>query len=82
MAFYDIKIFIIFLVGSVLYVLWVSLFLKYRRELDNRRFAQASSNQSNVIQLILVCRKSSSIIAKSKSVGNGNVSKPCFLRSV
>src|ERR1035437_9499593 len=52
MAFYNAKIFIIFLIGSALYVLWVSLFLKYRRELDNRRFAQMSSNQSNVIQLI------------------------------
>jgi len=52
MAFYNILIFVIFLIGSTLYVLWVSLFLRYRRELDNRRFAQSASNQSNVIQLI------------------------------
>lgn len=51
-AFYNLHIFGIFLLGSVLYVIWVSTFLRYRRELDNRRFAQSASNQSNIIQLI------------------------------
>jgi len=51
-AFYNFQIFGIFLLGSALYVLWVSVFLKYRRELDNRRFAKSASNQSSVIQLI------------------------------
>lgn len=49
---YSVNIFIIFLVGSILYTLWVYLFMKKRRDLDNRRFAQMSDNQSNVIQLI------------------------------
>ncbi|MGE0090557.1 MAG: peptidase domain-containing ABC transporter [Bacteroidales bacterium] len=49
---YSVNIFFIFLIGSVIYTLWVYLFMKKRRELDNRRFAQLSSNQSNVIQLI------------------------------
>jgi ATP-binding cassette, subfamily B, bacterial len=49
---YSVNIFLIFLLGSLLYTLWVYLFMKKRRELDNRRFAQLSSNQSNVIQLI------------------------------
>jgi len=49
---YSVNIFLIFLVGSVLYTLWVYLFMKKRRELDNRRFAQLSDNQSNIIQLI------------------------------
>lgn len=49
---YNVYIFIIFLVGSTLYMLWVYMFMKKRRELDNRRFAQLSDNQSNVIQLI------------------------------
>jgi ATP-binding cassette, subfamily B, bacterial len=52
MAYYNVIIFTIFLIGSAVYVGWVSLFLRYRRELDNRRFAQMASNQSNVIQLI------------------------------
>ena len=51
-AYYSIKLFGVFLLGSALYIFWVSFFLKFRRELDNRRFAQASNNQSNIIQLI------------------------------
>jgi len=49
---YSVPIFFIFLIGSAIYTAWVYLFMKKRRELDNRRFAQLSSNQSNVIQLI------------------------------
>jgi ATP-binding cassette, subfamily B, bacterial len=51
-AFYNARIFFIFLIGSTVYVLWVIVFLKYRRELDYRRFAQMANNQSNLIQLI------------------------------
>ncbi len=52
MAFYNSLLFLIFLLGSAIYIAWVSVFLKYRRELDNRRFAQMSNNQSSIIQLI------------------------------
>jgi ATP-binding cassette subfamily B protein len=52
LLYYNVNIFLIFLVGSVLYTSWVYIFMKKRRELDNRRFAQMSNNQSNVIQLI------------------------------
>jgi len=52
LIFYSTKIFIVFLVGSVLYALWVILFMKKRKELDYKRFAEMSDNQSNVIQLI------------------------------
>ncbi|MGD1838162.1 MAG: peptidase domain-containing ABC transporter [Nitrososphaeraceae archaeon] len=52
MAYYSTKIFIIFLLGSVLYVTWVNLFMRRRREIDNKRFAQMSMDQSNLIQLI------------------------------
>ena len=45
-------IFLLFLTGSGLYFIWVFLFMKKRRELDNKRFTQLSSNQSNIIQLI------------------------------
>ncbi len=45
-------IFLLFVAGSALYVLWVLLFMKKRRDLDNKRFTQLSSNQSNIIQLI------------------------------
>jgi ATP-binding cassette subfamily B protein len=49
---YSPQIFLIFFVGSAIYALWVWLFLKKRAELDHRRFAQMSANQSNLIQLI------------------------------
>jgi ATP-binding cassette subfamily B protein len=49
---YSLKIFLIFLVGSILYALWIWIFMKRRRELDYKRFSQLSDNQSNVIQLI------------------------------
>ncbi len=49
---YNYQIFAVFFIGSALYAFWVVLFLKKRAELDNRRFAQMSANQSNVIQLI------------------------------
>lgn len=52
LAIYDALIFIVFLIGSVLYFLWIYLFMKKRRELDFKRFAQLSDNQSNLIQII------------------------------
>lgn len=52
LAYYNFLILGIFLVGNVLYVCWILLFMKYRRELDIRRFAQAAGEQSNLIQLI------------------------------
>lgn len=52
MAGYNVTIFIIFLTGAALYVIWVLLFMKRRRKLDYMRFQQASANQSNIIQLI------------------------------
>ncbi|ARS40441.1 ABC transporter ATP-binding protein [Sphingobacteriaceae bacterium GW460-11-11-14-LB5] len=52
LAYYNINIFIIFLVSSVLYSLWVMAFLKRRRDLDFKRFDISSKNQSSVVQLI------------------------------
>jgi ATP-binding cassette subfamily B protein len=52
LAWYSLKIFFIFLIGSALYIVWIYLFMKRRRELDFKRFQEASSEQSNVIQLI------------------------------
>lgn len=49
---YSPMIFAVFLIGSVIYTLWIVIFLKYRKELDYKRFQQASTNQSNLIQLI------------------------------
>jgi ATP-binding cassette subfamily B protein len=52
MAYYNFSILAVFLIGNTLYVIWILLFLKYRKRLDHKRFAQASANQSNTIQLI------------------------------
>lgn len=52
LAFYSLKIFGVFMIGSLLYFLWVWLFMKKRAELDHKNFAQQSANQSTVIQLI------------------------------
>lgn len=49
---YNGMIFLIFMLGSVLYVAYVWLFMKKRAELDHKRFAQQSANQSTVVQLI------------------------------
>jgi len=52
LAFYNIGILGVFILGSILYALWINIFMKKRRELDNKRFAQLSENQSSIIQLI------------------------------
>lgn len=52
LAYYNLVILGIFLAGNALYVIWILLFMKYRRELDHKRFAQSAGEQSNIIQLI------------------------------
>ena len=52
LALYNLKLFMVFLVASALYVLWITIFLRKRKELDYKRFAQASAEQSNLYQLI------------------------------
>lgn len=52
LAYYNLSILGIFLIGNTLYIGWILLFMKYRRELDIRRFAQAAGEQSSLIQLV------------------------------
>lgn len=52
LAYYDLTVLGIFLFGNGLYIVWILAFMKYRRELDIRRFAQAAGEQSNLIQMI------------------------------
>jgi len=49
---YSTKIFSVFIAGSLLYSFWLTIFMKKRKMLDNKRFALMSDNQSNLIQLI------------------------------
>lgn len=52
LAYYNIKILTIFLIGNTFYVLWILYYMRYRRELDIKRFNQASNEQNKIIQLI------------------------------
>jgi ATP-binding cassette subfamily B protein len=52
LGLYNLKILAIFIAASILYVLWIVVFLRRRKELDYKRFAQASAEQSNLYQLI------------------------------
>lgn len=52
MAYYNLGILLVFLAGNTLYMVWILSFMRYRRKLDNARFAQSAVNQSNMVQLI------------------------------
>jgi bacteriocin-processing peptidase. Cysteine peptidase. MEROPS family C39 len=52
LGYYDLTILALFLLGNGLYVAWILAFMRYRRELDVKRFAQAAGEQSNLYQLI------------------------------
>ena len=52
LGYYDLSVLGLFLLGNGLYVAWVLAFMKYRRELDIRRFSQAAGEQSSLFQLI------------------------------
>jgi len=52
LAYYNLLLFGIFLTGSVLYFLWIIIFLKKRLDLDYKRFSELSQEQSKVIELI------------------------------
>ena len=49
---YNSLIFFIFLAGTLLYILWVNIFMRKRKELDYVRFSNLAENQNNLIQLI------------------------------
>lgn len=49
---YNAYVFAIFCFGSILYFLWIKLFLRYRRSLDYKRFAVASRENTATMQLI------------------------------
>ncbi len=52
LLYYNLVIFLIFLVGSILYGVWITVFLKKRRLLDYKMFEQQGINRNVVYQLI------------------------------
>lgn len=52
LAVFSLKIFLIFMTGTLLYFLWVSFFMKPRARLDSLRFKEMSSANSKLIGII------------------------------
>jgi len=52
LAIFNIKILLLFIAGSVLYVVWVSLFMKSRARLDHQRFKQMSLSGNKLINIV------------------------------
>lgn len=52
LGYYNLTILGIFLTGNSLYVTWVLIFMNYKRKLEYSRFTQASSGQSNLVEII------------------------------
>jgi ATP-binding cassette subfamily B protein len=49
---FSLKILLLFLAGSILYIIWVSLFMKSRARLDQQRFKQMSESGSKLINIV------------------------------
>lgn len=52
LGYYNLYMLLIFVIGHALYVTWIMLFLKIRRELDFKHFDKASKTQSSIIEII------------------------------
>jgi len=52
LALYSASIFIIFLIGSAIYLAWIWLFMSKRRDLDYKRFNQLAGEQGRLIELV------------------------------
>jgi len=52
LSIFSIKIFGLFLAGTALYILWVSLFMRSRARLDNLRFREMSASNSKLINIV------------------------------
>ncbi|KEQ28881.1 ABC transporter ATP-binding protein [Pedobacter antarcticus 4BY] len=52
LAYYNMSIFFVFAISSLLYIAWIILFLKHRRELNYKSFDVSAKNQSSIVQLI------------------------------
>ena len=52
LGIYNLPILGIFLLGTVLYFLWITFFLKKRSDLDHKRFSQMSDERNRVMELI------------------------------
>jgi ATP-binding cassette subfamily B protein len=52
LAIFNLKILALFIAGSVIYILWVSLFMKSRARLDHQRFKEMSASSTKLINIV------------------------------
>jgi len=52
LAIFSIKILALFLAGTIMYILWISLFMQPRAKLDHQRFKQMSIAGSKLINIV------------------------------
>ncbi len=52
LALFNLSIFIVFMISAVVYIAWVAVFLKKRKQLDYKKFDVASKEQGITIQLV------------------------------
>jgi len=52
LIYFNVPIFLVFLVSSIFYIFWIFFFLKKRREVDYQRFQALSNNQGVLIELV------------------------------
>ncbi|MGM9512566.1 peptidase domain-containing ABC transporter [Larkinella sp. GY13] len=52
LGYYNLPIFGVFVLGSILYIVWIVFFLRHRRQLNSKQFALSAQTQSNLIQLV------------------------------
>ena len=69
---YNYIIFLVFLGGSILYGLWVYLFMKRRRDLDHASFSYMAENQGNLIQLVTGMQEIKLNNCEQENAGTGN----------
>ncbi len=52
LAMYNVGIFVVFAIASILYILWIFIFLKKRKTLDYKQFDIASAEQSKTMEIV------------------------------
>jgi len=52
LAIFSFKILALFIAGTALYIIWISLFVKSRARLDHQRFREMSSSHTKLINMI------------------------------
>ena len=57
LCYYSTTIFSVFLIGNVIYFIWVLYFMNYRKALDIKRFEQSSFERDRLLQIIYGMRE-------------------------